>query len=257
MVIDPTTGLSSSEPLKPTDEPSRSEHGKRPAAKRGEGEAAGLRSHGTDPITTREIAPEVIELRGKITKQAETASRLQTAEHALENIHEGLVKAKSLASAGTDNDLDKDARAKLNIDFIDARIEIAHSNKQAVFDGGNALQAALPGEDFTAGGLGIEAVDLSSADDSIRALGALDAALERIGGSGRNVSATLRQVEEKSQALIADLNAALEAGGNKPLSADQLSETLAESEQQIAEEMELARLSQSQQKPQNLLKFFT
>ena len=257
MVIDPTTGLSSSEPLKPAAQSSRSEPAKRPNAKPGDGEAAGLPSHGADQITTRQIAPEVIELRGKITKQAETASRLQTAEHALENISEGLTKAKSRAASAPDNGLDKDARAKLNIDFIDARIDIARSNKEAVFNGGNALHATLPGEDFTAGGLELEGIDLSSASDASQALGALDAALERVATSTRNVSVNLRQVEGKSQALIAELNTALETGGNKPLSADQASEALGQAEQQIVDEMELARLSQSQQNPQNLLKFFT
>jgi len=257
MAIDPTTGLSSNKPFKPADEPSRSEPSKRPEARRGDSEAAGLRSHGADPIATRKIAPEVIELRGKITKQAETASRLQTAEHALENISQGLTKAKSLAASAADNGLDKDARAKLNIDFIDARIDIARSNKEAVFNGSNALQAVLPGEDFTAGGLGLEGIDLSSANDASQALGALDTALERVATSAQDVSANLRQVEGKSQALITELNAALETGENKPLSGDQASETLGQAEQQIVDEMELARLSQSQQNPQNLLKFFT
>jgi len=257
MVIDPTTGLSSNEPLKPADQSSRSEPAKRPRAKPGDGEATGRPSHEADRITTRQIAPEVIELRGKITKQAETASRLQTAEHALENISEGLTKAKSLAASAADNGLDKDARAKLNIDFIDARIDIARSNKEAVFNGDNALQAVLPGEDFTAGGLKLEGIDLSSANDASQALGALNTALERVATSAQDVLASLRQVEGNSQALIAELNAALETGKNKPLSDDQLSETLGQTEQQIVDEMELARLSQSQQNPQNLLKFFT
>lgn len=273
MAIEPTPGPTQGTLQKPVAQASDAPRSKRAETARAEGETSGIRSDTAVAARTRRISPEVVALRRDLAEGSNTASRLQFAESSVAEISQVLSRMKALAREGGDAALDEAARERLEAEFADLRRAANETAEAAVFDGqrildARSLEALVGAEDLAAAvslniaslspdDLGIDDLSLSSAEAAATAAEVIERASELANAVRDRLDAVLERLLSDQAERRVSLEETLNSEGIGVLNPEEAGEVANLTIRQIIEEMELARLTQAQQNPKDLLQLVT